>query len=142
MFPELSPARMEALYGRLWESQRVEDLDTYDRIRKVEPLDRAFRELQPQGWISGLRRQQTSHRQSLDRVRHDGERFRILPILDWTSRNVYDYMLKHGLPQHPLWEEGYSTVGDWHSSRAMTADDADERATRFNGLKEECGIHL
>jgi phosphoadenosine phosphosulfate reductase len=37
---------------------------------------------------------------------------------------------------------GYVTVGDWHSSRPLTADDSNERDTRFNGLKEECGIHL
>ena len=39
---EMSPARMEALHGRLWESGRVEDLETYHRIRKVEPLEPQF----------------------------------------------------------------------------------------------------
>ncbi|MEM9809050.1 MAG: phosphoadenosine phosphosulfate reductase, partial [Cyanobacteria bacterium P01_D01_bin.56] len=37
---------------------------------------------------------------------------------------------------------GYTTVGDWHSSRPLTADDTDERDTRFHGLKQECGLHL
>ena len=139
---DLSPARMEAKYGRLWESSQVDDLNEYDRIRKVEPLNRALRDLEPTGWISGLRREQTSHRQNLPRVRFDGERHRILPILSWSSKDAYEYMVAHQLPQHPLWHEGYSTVGDWHNSRALVATDTDERDTRFNGLKQECGIHL
>ncbi len=139
---ELSPARMEARYGRLWESHDLEDLSQYDRLRKVEPMQKALAQLQPAGWISGLRSHQTSHRKTLSRVHHDGKRFKLLPILKWTNKEIYQYMLRHNLPQHPLWEQGYSTVGDWHSSRAMQADDSHERQTRFHGLKEECGIHL
>lgn len=139
---DISPARMEAQRGKLWKSSRVEDLNQYDRIRKVEPLERALCELQPEGWISGLRRTQTSHRRELPRVRYDGERYRVLPILNWSTNDIYEYMLQHDLPQHPLWHEGYSTVGDWHSSRPLSSEDEHERQTRFGGLKEECGIHL
>ncbi|MDJ0846794.1 MAG: phosphoadenylyl-sulfate reductase [Myxococcota bacterium] len=139
---ELSPARMEALHGRLWERDDVASLDRYDRIRKVEPMQRALRELGAQAWLAGLRADQTSHRGSLPIVGRQGERYKVLPILRWRSRDVYRYLKTHDLPLHPLFEQGFATVGDWHSSRAVQANDRSERDTRFRGLKQECGLHL
>lgn len=138
----ISPARMEALHGRLWESGNAADFQRYDDMRKVEPMARALEQLQPKAWISGLRAEQTEHRKSLSRVSSDGVRHKLLPILRWTSRDVYQFMQESGLPQHPLFERGYSTVGDWHSSRPLSENDTSDRDTRFNGLKQECGIHL
>ena len=138
----LSPRDMESKFGRLWESERVEDLDLYDQIRKVEPMQRALAESGARGWISGLRAEQTDYRKRLPRVKRSGHVYRVYPILHWSSRDVYYYMQDHGLPAHPLFERGYSTVGDVHSSRPMTATDTHERQTRFRGLKQECGLHL
>ena len=45
-------------------------------------------------------------------------------------------------PYHPYFELGYVSVGDWHSSRPLTAEDQNERDTRFHGIKQECGLHL
>lgn len=138
----MSPREMEERHGRLWESDDVADLDLYDQIRKVEPLQRALAELQPTAWLSGLRRDQTGFRKTLDPLSYDGFRFKLLPILEWSSRDVFEYLERHELPYHPLFYQGYSTVGDWHSSRPRTSDDTDDRQTRFGGRKEECGIHL
>jgi phosphoadenosine phosphosulfate reductase len=138
----LSPARMEALYGRLWDQRDVESLNLYDQIRKVEPMQRALQELNAQAWLAGLRSNQTQHRQNLSRVNFQNNQFKILPILDWTSRDIYQYLTKYDLPYHPFFDLGYVSVGDWHSSRPLTADDQDERDTRFHGLKQECGLHL
>jgi phosphoadenosine phosphosulfate reductase len=138
----ISPARMEALYGRLWAQQDVESLNRYDQIRKVEPMQRALRELNVTAWLAGLRSTQTNHRKTLDFVSLQGALYKILPILDWSSKAVYDYLQAHDLPYHPLFDEGYVTVGDWHSSRPLTALDENERDTRFQGIKQECGIHL
>ena len=138
---ELSPARMEALHGRLWETGDVQDLELYHRLRKVEPLDRALTSLAASCWASGVRGNQTDHRRSmtvLDTVR---QRWSLRPLLTWSNRDVYYYMQEHDLPQHPLFEQGYSTVGDWHSS-APDDGSVSGRATRFGGLKQECGIHL
>ena len=138
----MSPARMETLYGRLWESGDVDDLNLYDKIRKVEPMNRALKELGVTAWLSGLRREQTEFRKKLSHLTFDGTRYKLLPILDWTSKDVYEYFEEHGLPYHPLFDEGYVTVGDWHSSRPLSVGDTTERDTRFGGLKQECGIHL
>ena len=138
----LSPARMEALYGRLWEEGTIEAFNKYDSIRKVEPMQRALKDLGATAWLTGLRAKQTDHRKTLDRVEMQANRYKLLPILHWTSRDVYMYLKANDLPYHPLWTEGYVSVGDAHSSRPLSADDKDGRATRFNGLKQECGIHI
>lgn len=138
----MSPARMEALYGKLWEQKNVEALNRYDYIRKVEPMQRALQELNATAWLAGLRRDQTDHRKTLSPIEKQGEIYKILPILDWNSKDVYEYFVKHDLPYHPLYDQGYMTVGDWHSSRPYLEEDEHERDTRFGGMKQECGLHL
>lgn len=137
----MSPARMEALHGRLWESGKLEDLELYNRFRKVEPLDQALQDLQVRCWASGVRGHQTDHRRSMTALDPVRGAWSLRPLLAWTSRDVFYYMQDHGLPQHPLFDQGYSTVGDWHSS-APDDGDISGRATRFGGIKQECGIHL
>lgn len=139
----ISPARMVAIKGPLWE-QGVDGLNEYDRIRKGEPMARALRELSPAAWFAGLRKQQTEFRKSLRKIELDPSRgiYKIHPILDWSTRDVHEYLKQHDLPYHPLHEKGYVSIGDWHSTRALTGEDSDERATRFRGLKQECGLHL
>ena len=140
--PSISPARMEALHGRLWEKPDLEALQTYDRIRKVEPMQRALRELGATAWLSGLRADQTDYRKTLPVVGRQGQHFKILPILRWSTKDVHEYLKAHQLPYHPLFEQGYATVGDWHSSRPVALEDEHERDTRFGGFKQECGLHL
>ena len=69
-----------------------------------------------------------------------GERWKLHPILDWTDRDVYRYLQRHALPYHPLWEKGYVSIGDVHTTRSLQeVGSVDE--TRFFGLKRECGLH-
>lgn len=138
----LSPARMEALYGKLWLEKDVEALNHYDHIRKVEPMQRALKDLNARAWLAGLRKDQTAHRQNLEKVVLQGEHCKVHPILNWNSRDIYQYLTAHDLPYHPYFDLGYVSVGDWHSSRPLTAEDNDERDTRFHGVKQECGLHL
>ncbi|MEO1592847.1 MAG: phosphoadenylyl-sulfate reductase, partial [Cyanobacteria bacterium J06632_22] len=120
----------------------VDALNRYDQMRKVEPMQRALETLQATAWLAGLRAGQTDHRRTLGRVGQQNGCYKVLPILHWHSRDVYQYLTQHNLPYHPLFDQGYVTVGDWHSSRPLTADDSSERDTRFQGLKQECGLHL
>lgn len=137
-----SPARMEALFGRLWAELTKKALDRYDLIRKVEPLRRAITDLGVEAWFAGLRASQTDYRSTLHRIRSIDGRHQLLPILDWDTQAMYDYMSHYDLPSHPLHEQGYVSIGDWHSSRPLSSRDERERETRFRGLKQECGIHL
>ena len=137
----ISPARMEALYGRLWETGVQKDLEKYHQIRKVDPLEKTFSDLNVHCWASGVRKGQTKNRQSMSNVDFIRERLTLRPLLNWTKKDIFYYMEKNKLPQHPLFEKGYSTVGDWHSSEAENSN-VKGRSTRFGGLSEECGIHL
>ncbi len=138
---EMSPARMEALHGRLWETGKLDDITLYNKLRKVDPLDRALRERGVRCWASGVRGSQTDHRRTMTPLDPVRGLWSLHPLLSWTPKDVYYYMQRHDLPQHPLFAKGYSTVGDWHSSAADDGDRAG-RSTRFGGLKQECGIHL
>ena len=75
--------------------------------------------------------------QFLDVIR---KRLSLRPLLNWTKKDIYYYMKEKQLPEHPLFLKGYSTVGDWHSSEPDGLEKKG-RATRFGGIKQECGIH-
>ncbi|MGA2052733.1 MAG: phosphoadenylyl-sulfate reductase [Opitutales bacterium] len=137
--PRETAARQEALHGRLWE-QGKDGLEKYNLLNKVEPMNRAIQELGAAAWLTGLRRVQSKTREDLDIIHLQKRTYKIHPILDWSERDVYQYLTKHQLPYHPLWEKGYVSVGDIHSSAPLGAGQAAEE-TRFNGLKRECGLH-
>jgi len=136
---ELSPAWQEARYGKLWE-QGLEGIERYNWINKVEPMQRALEELQVKAWFSGLRRQQSRSRANREILELSKGRLRIHPIVDWTDRDIYNYLKKYDLPYHPLWHEGYVSIGDWHTTSKLL-DGMSEEDTRFFGLKRECGLH-
>jgi len=137
--PQMSPAWLEARYGRLWE-QGVEGIERYNDLRKTEPMRRALTELGISAWFAGLRRDQSQSRRNIKPLEWRDGRWKVLPILDWSDRDVFEYLTRHDLPYHPLWEQGYVSIGDWHTTRTL-AEAGDVEATRFFGLKRECGIH-
>jgi phosphoadenosine phosphosulfate reductase len=134
-----SAAWQEARYGKLWE-QGLEGLERYNQINKVEPMQRALRELDAAAWISGLRRQQAKSRQNIEVLVWRNGRCKVHPLIDWTDRDVYRYLSQYGLPYHPLWHQGYVSIGDVHTTRPLL-DGMSEEDTRFFGLKRECGLH-
>lgn len=137
--PATTAAQQEALHGKRWEAG-LEGLKAYNFVNKVEPMDRAVRELGATAWLAGLRRSQASSRAVLPVVQVQNKLVKIHPILDWDNRRVHRYLTEHGLPYHPLWEQGYVSVGDWHSTSKLEPGMSEE-ATRFGGLKRECGLH-
>ncbi len=137
----ISPARMEALHGKLWETGERRDLDKYHQIRKIEPLENVLSELDVLCWASGVRKGQTKNRESMSHIDYIRNRLTLRPLLNWTKKDIFYYMENNDLPQHPLFEKGYSTVGDWHSSLAEN-NHSKGRSTRFGGVSEECGIHV
>jgi phosphoadenosine phosphosulfate reductase len=136
---KLSAAWQEARYGQLW-TQGVDGIKRYNAINKVEPMNRALAELGARAWITGLRRKQSATRQHLNVLGLQDGRVKIHPIIDWSDRDVYQYLTAHRLPYHPLWEQGYISIGDVHTTHKIT-DEMDESAARFFGLVRECGIH-
>ncbi|WP_369310147.1 phosphoadenosine phosphosulfate reductase [Providencia rettgeri] len=134
-----TPAWQEAIYGQLW-TQGLEGIERYNQLNKVEPMERALNELQAQSWFAGLRREQSGSRANLPVLGIGKGIFKILPVIDWNNKQVYEYLTKHNLPYHPLWEQGYLSVGDIHTTRKWE-EGMNEEDTRFFGMKRECGLH-
>ena len=136
---DASPAWQESRFGKLWD-QGLEGIEQYNRINKQEPLDKALRDLGAETWFSGLRRVQAETRAQISPIEFRRGRYKVHPLFDWTDRDVGQYLAKHHLPYHPLWEKGYLSIGDWHTTRSLAEVDSMEEL-RFFGLKRECGLH-
>jgi phosphoadenosine phosphosulfate reductase len=113
-------------------------------INKVEPLQKALEEFD--GWISGLRRDQSPLRASTPVVEAQmlpsgNEVLKVHPLASWTREDVMGYIKMHEIPTHPLLEQGYRSIGCFPCTR-KTDPIEDERAGRWDGFnKTECGIH-
>lgn len=138
--PGIGIAWMEARFGRLWEAGS-DGLRRYNQLRKVEPMQRALRELDVRCWHAGLRRGQSSSRSGIDVLQIKDGRFKFHPIADWSDTDVGAYMLLHDLPEHPLARQGYVSVGDVHTTAPLRPG-MDAAQTRFFGLRRECGLHF
>ena len=138
--PQVGIAWMEARHGRLWENG-VEGIDRYNRLRKVEPMNRALSELGVRTWIAGLRRSQTQQRAGIDFLEIKDGRWKLHPLADWSDRDMGQYLARHDLPYHPLWDQGYVSIGDVHTTRPWSPGMSEED-TRFFGLRRECGLHF
>ncbi len=137
--PAVSAARLQALWGNLWENGK-DGADEYGRLTKIEPMNRALREIGGDVWISGLRRAHSETRQDRPFAEQQKKTLKVYPILDWADAQVDLFFHQNQLPKHPLGEKGFVTMGDWHSTRPSEDGTAD--GTRFNGEKFECGLHL
>ncbi|HET7369985.1 MAG TPA: phosphoadenylyl-sulfate reductase [Gammaproteobacteria bacterium] len=136
---ELTPGWQEARHGQLWQ-QGTPGLALYNRINKVEPMRRALDDLNAGVWFAGLRRRQAGSRAQIPFIDNHGGRYKLHPIADWSDRDVWHYLKRHRLPYHPLWHEGYVSVGDVHTTRRLEPGMREED-TRFFGLQRECGLH-
>ena len=129
----------EARYGKLWE-QGTDGIKQFNALNKTEPMARALTDLNAEAWITGLRRSQSSTRAGLQTLAVQDGRVKVHPIYDWTNKDVHQYLTKHDLPYHPLWEQGYVSIGDVQTSRPL-GEGMSEEDTRFFGLGRECGLH-
>lgn len=136
---DISAARFESQHGQLW-LNGLSGINKYNQMRKVQPLEQALSHLSVNTWFSGVRRTQSKHRKQLPWIDIKNQRFKVHPILDWTDRDMYQYLKIHAIPQHPLFDRGYLSVGDTHSTKSIHEVNQSEEL-RFFGLKRECGIH-
>ena len=138
--PRLSAAWQEARHGQLWLKGKS-GIERYNKTHKVEPMQRALQQLSASSWFAGLRREQASTRRSLPVLREQQKCYKIHPLVDWHKRDIHRYLTRHDLPYHPLWEKGYQSVGDVHTSRPIEPGMSEEQS-RYFGLTRECGLHL
>ncbi|WDR80696.1 phosphoadenylyl-sulfate reductase [Candidatus Purcelliella pentastirinorum] len=135
----ISPAWQEARYGKLWKNG-IDGIDLYNKINKVKPMKFALKKLLVKTWFSGLRRSQSKSRKNLSILSIQRKIFKFLPILDWDNKKIFDYIKKYDLEYHPLWKDGYVSLGDIHTTSKINSNISEEE-TRFFGIKRECGLH-
>ena len=132
-------AEFEDQYGQqLWDINE----DLYDWTVKVEPAQRAYRELQVKAVLTGRRRSQGGKRGDIDIIEvDDAGLIKVNPLANWSFKQVHAYISENNVPSNELLNRGYKSVGDWHSTQPI-ADGQDERSGRWSGrAKTECGIH-
>jgi phosphoadenosine phosphosulfate reductase len=137
--PELSVEEYEALNGgplyRTNPNQCCFD-------RKIKTLQRAAGVMH--AWMSGIRRDQSEDRAKASIVGWD-KKFglvKISPLANWTKKDVWKRIADENIPYNPLHDQGFPSIGCWPCTRAVSADENDERAGRWSGIKKtECGLH-
>jgi phosphoadenosine phosphosulfate reductase len=116
------------------------DPDLCCKLNKVEPMQLAL--VGVRAWINGRRRDQAVTRSAMAIAeRLQGGIVKVNPLANWTSRDTYAYLSSHDIPTHPLFEQGYASIGCAPCTRPVLAGE-DERAGRWAGRgKIECGLH-
>ncbi len=139
VFSLLSPDEQQKLHGpELW----ARNPDQCCALRKVEPLRLKLEELD--AWITSIRRDQTSFRKTAGKIEWDPkfELVKVNPIADWTSHQVWRYLVENKVPYNALHDQNYPSIGCTHCTRAIQPGE-DPRAGRWSGLgKTECGLHV
>jgi phosphoadenosine phosphosulfate reductase len=137
--PESTVAEYEALHGGPLYTNRP---DQCCHDRKIVPLRRAIAGYD--AWISAIRRDQTVQRAVASAVQWDAKfnLVKINPLLNWSKRDVWDFVAQHDVPYNPLHDQGYPSIGCWPCTRAV-GEGENERAGRWSGTeKKECGLHV
>jgi phosphoadenosine phosphosulfate reductase len=113
-------------------------------VRKVRPLVKVLHGLD--AWITGLRRDQWATRSNIRKIEldHDhGGIVKVNPLADWTDEEVWDYIRANDVPYHPLYDQGYQSIGCAPCTRPVEPG-ANARSGRWWWEKDgpkECGMH-
>lgn len=123
--------------------ESIENRKECCRIRKIEPLKRAFSGLD--AWICGLRREQSITRNDMQVVEWDANNnlVKINPLINWTEQQVWDYIKTNNIPYNVLHDKGFPSIGCQPCTRAVKPGE-DIRAGRWwweNPEQKECGLH-
>ena len=109
-------------------------------LNKISPLEPVLSEYDI--WINGIRADQNENRKNMKEFQESSyNTLRYHPILNWKSRDVYQYIADHKLPSHPMEKKGYLSIGCEPCTRKFV-DGGNERNARWFGMnKTECGLH-
>jgi phosphoadenosine phosphosulfate reductase len=137
LHPDAADLRRFDADGTLWET----DPDSCCHIRKTEPLEPITAQFG--GWVTGRKRYQTAERGVLPHFElTSDDRIKINPLAYFSDADVIAYKQAHGLPDHPLYDKGYKSIG-CAPCTSVVGEGEDPRAGRWRGFnKKECGIHF
>jgi phosphoadenosine phosphosulfate reductase len=135
--------KVEVLKGEAWKNEYTKNFNVWEKepdiccsINKVEPVDRIKDNYDI--WVSGLMKWQNSYRKQLDVFEQKGKIIKFYPIIDISEEELEKYYIEQNLPQHPLREMGYESVGCFPCTKQ-----GKRREGRWvNFFKNECGLHI
>lgn len=109
-------------------------------LNKISPLEPILMEYDV--WINGIRADQNENRKQMKELQEASyNTLRYHPMLNWSSRDIYQYLADHNLPSHPMEKKGYMSIGCEPCTRKFV-DGGNERNARWFGMnKTECGLH-
>ncbi len=111
-------------------------------VRKMEPLSRAL--AGKDGWITGLRREQSNARAEVADIVQEADRIKISPLVEWTWGDVWHFVALHQLEYNALHDQFFPSIGCAPCTRAISVGE-DFRAGRWwweNESAKECGLHV
>lgn len=123
--------------------ESVENRKFCCHLRKIEPLQRAFAELD--AWVCGLRAGQAVTRKDIALVEWDENNglVKVNPLASWSEEQVWAYIHEHKVPYNVLHDKGFPSIGCQPCTRAVEPGE-DVRAGRWwweNPDTKECGLH-
>ncbi len=114
------------------------------KIRKVNPLNRALKEVEC--WITGLRKDQSKSREKQNILSWDQTReiLKINPLINWTEQQVWDYIKKNNVPYNTLHKKGYPSIGCACCTKEVIQGEHFRTGRWWWEANEhkECGIHI
>lgn len=122
---------------KLWKTNP----DECCQIFKVEPTQKAVKDLGLEAWFSGLRATESEKRKIFTKVHRQDNFVRLHPIHDWTEADIWRYMACYNIPVHPYYKEGYRSIG---CDQCSNAGGKHERDGRWKGTSKQgcgCGLH-
>lgn len=135
-----TPRNMQKDYsGRLLFTSDPDFCCHLNKVAPMEPLLQTF-----DIWINGVRADQNANRAAMKEEQATPQRaLRYHPMLPWTKQMIWAYIKAYKIPQHPLDQEGYTSIGCEPCTRKIDPSLMnDERLARWFGLnKTECGLH-
>lgn len=130
----VGPVHQKDCYGNLLFTSDPDHCCYLNKVLPLRPLLSSY-----DVWISGVRSDQTSNRAKFTSVMETADGItRYHPMLEWGSREIHEYRMRHQLPEHPLDSEGYMNIG----CLPCTAKYYERGHSRWQGMsKSECGLH-
>jgi phosphoadenosine phosphosulfate reductase len=145
MFPEQNEVeQMVRVNGMNLFYQSIGNRKLCCGIRKVHPLNKMLLTLD--GWITGLRADQTEVRSTAQKIEIDiqhNNMIKINPIIEWTWEQTWDYIKKNNVPYNKLHDKGFPSIGCEPCTRAIKPGEP-LRAGRWwweSDSQKECGLH-
>jgi phosphoadenosine phosphosulfate reductase len=140
LLPAQTVSEQEAEHGLLYQSAP----DQCCKLRKVEPLFSAVAGYRV--WLTGLRREQAKSRAALEEsalftLPGGHQVLKLAPLVEWSTRDVWNTCEMLQIPLLPLYGRGYSSIG-CEPCTTIPLDPNDPRSGRWAGRKVECGIHI